>query len=111
MRMNFRSLLVAVGLVTVARGAPRDVTFSQSAQTAQAYDFVEVTIHVDAPDAPNPFVDVTVSGEFGRTGQPRMIVDGFCDSADGRVFQIRFMPSIAGEYSYSVAFQQGEYRK
>src|SRR5216683_34042 len=92
-------LLTVMSLVSAARGAPRDISFSQSAQAVEAYDFVEVTINVDAPDAVNPFTEVTVSGEFGRTGGPRAIVDGFCDSADGRVFRIRFMPATPGEYT------------
>jgi hypothetical protein len=52
-----------------------------------------------------------VSGKFSRAGQPEATVDGFCDSADGRVFRIRFMPSAAGDYSYSVNYHQGEFRK
>jgi hypothetical protein len=38
-------------------------------------------------------------------------VDGFCDSADGSVFRIRFMPSRLGEYSYSVTYRQGSFEK
>src|SRR6516165_8905593 len=90
--------LVAV-LVSVASAAPRTVTFSQSADTVLTYDFIEVAIEVDGPDAPNPFTDVTISGEFGRTGQPQVMVDGFCDSGDGRIFRIRFMPAAAGDYT------------
>jgi hypothetical protein len=98
-------------LVSVASAVPRAVTFSQSADTVPAYDFVEVAIEVDGPDAPNPFTDVTISGEFGRTGQPQLVVDGFCDSGDGRIFRIRFMAAAAGDYTYSVALQQGDYRR
>jgi len=110
-RIRGALMLVALGLASTARGAPRDISFLQSAQVVQAYDFMEVTISLNGPDAPNPFVDVMVSGAFGSAEQPQVIVDGFCDSADGRLYRIRFMPPSPGEYSYSVNFQQGDYRK
>jgi hypothetical protein len=35
------------------------------------------------------------------------VVEGFCDSADGSVFRIRFMPSTPGSYSYHVSLKLG----
>jgi len=102
---------VALSCLSAARGAPAEIAFSQSAQVVEAYDFVEVTIKVDAPDALNPFVDVVVSGRFSRAGHPEAVVDGFCDSADGRVFRIRFMPSASGDYTYSVTYQQAGFHR
>ena len=104
-------LLAAFGLASTAHAAPRDIAFLQSAQVIQAYDFVEVTINLEGPDAPNPFMDVVVSGTFSRVGQTETNVEGFCDSADGRLYRIRFMPASPGEYSYSVTFEQGKYHK
>jgi len=89
--------------------APSAVKFSQSAEAVDAYDFVEITLMVENPDAANPFTDVIVEGEFRREGGQAVRVDGFCDSADGRIFRIRFMPTRAGDYSYSVKYKQGEY--
>ena len=64
------------------------------------------------PDAGNPFTGATVSGSFAkRGGGERVKVDGFCDSADGSVFRIRFMPSAPGDYTYSVAYRQGGFEK
>ena len=40
--------------------APAEVAFSQSAQSVEAYDFVEVTLTVTQIDAKNPVTDVTV---------------------------------------------------
>src|SRR5262249_1324488 len=80
----------------------------QSTPTVEAYDFVEVTLTVAGPDARNPFTDVEVEGQFGKAGTSESIrTDGFCDSADGSLFRIRFMPAAAGEYSYSVTYRQG----
>jgi hypothetical protein len=91
--------------------APSNVRFTQSADSVEAYDFAEVTLNVDAPDAKNPFTDVTVEGQFGKAGGPRIAVNGFCDSADGSVFRIRFMPSAPGDYSYSIVYRQGGFEK
>jgi hypothetical protein len=108
--------ILAVGLlgtfaeVRPAWGAPQRITFAPSAETVEAYDFMEVTLNVTLPDAKNPFTDVTVDGQFGKAGETqRTKVTGFCDSADGSVFRIRFMPAAPGEYSYSVRYRQGSY--
>ncbi len=40
-------------------------------------------------------------------GAPRR-VDGFCDSDDGSVYRIRFMPTKPGSYSYTATFRSGD---
>ena len=92
--------------------ASRDVTFDPATPAVQAYDIAEVTVHVASPDAKNPFTDVTITGTFGKRGDPtRTAVEGFCDSPDGTVFRIRFMPSSPGDYTYSVTYKQGDFEK
>ena len=89
---------LALGLILAAGAAlaaPGPIVFSQSAPTVEAWDFVEVTIRVDAPDVGNPFVDASVAGSFGASCQ-RLNVEGFCDSPDGSLFRIRFLPSSPG---------------
>src|ERR1035438_850874 len=78
-----------------------------------AYDFVEIVVSVAKPDAGNPFTDAAVTGFFGKPGARERgpQVDGFCDSPDGSVFRIRFMPSSAGSYSYSLTYRQGAFEK
>jgi hypothetical protein len=84
------------------------VTFDRAPASVDAYDFAEVTIHVSPLPGGNPFTEASVHGSFGATGDPvRTAVDGFCDSADGSVFRVRFMPSRPGDYTYSVTFRQG----
>jgi len=95
-------------LSPVLVGAQREVLFSQSAASVEAYDFVEVAATVAAPHVHNPFTDVTLRGSFGKAGETdRTIVDGFSDSSDGSVFRIRFMPPSPGDYTYSVVYRQG----
>jgi hypothetical protein len=104
--------LLALVLRAAVGAAPGDVGFSQSAPSVEAYDFVEVAANVTAPDVRNPFTDATLTGSFGKAGgSSRVAVEGFCDSSDGKVFRIRFMPASPGDYTYSVAYKQGGFEK
>jgi hypothetical protein len=106
------SWLMSLALSTTLLAAPKDVSFSPAAGSVQAYDFLEVTVNVSGPDARNPFTDVTLRGWFAKAGAvERRNVEGFCDSPDGSVFRIRFMPPSPGDYTYSVAYQQGDFQK
>ena len=103
--------MLALVLGPKSLGSPRKASFSQPVRSVEAFDFVEVTANIEGPDAGNPFTDANLSGSFrkaGGTGQTT--VGGFCDSADGSVFRIRFMPSSPGDYTYSVAYQQGDFQ-
>ncbi len=85
--------------------AAGEVAFSQSSASVAVYDFVEVSLRVSPPAAGNPFTEAGVTGSFGLAGGgPRVNVDGFCDSPDGTLFRIRFMPSKPGDYSYAVKY-------
>jgi len=104
--------LLTLAFAPVLPGAPREVSFAQPAESVEAYDFVEVAVNVAGPDARNPFTDATVRGSFGKSGgTQRLEVEGFCDSADGSVFRIRFMPSTPGDYAYSITYRQGAFEK
>ena len=85
--------------------APVEVRFSQSAASVAAYDFLEVSLEVGGPFSGNPFTEAKFDGSFGPAGgSGRVHVDGFCDSADGTQFRIRFMPSKPGAYAYTVKY-------
>ena len=87
---------------------PLKVSFSRATQEIDAYDFLEVTANVSLPHASNPFTDVVFRGSFETAdGSKRWPVEGFCDSDDGSIFRIRFMPPTSGDYKYSVEFEQG----
>ena len=88
--------------------SPAFVSFTQSSDSIQAYDFVEVTAKVSLPHASNPFTDAELNGWFESADHfKRWPVEGFCDSSDGSIFRIRFMPPAPGAYIYSVNFHQG----
>jgi hypothetical protein len=91
-------------------GSPSGVTFTQSSKEVEAYGLVEITAGIASPDAHNPFTDATLSGTFSRVdGTDKREVSGFCDSDDGGVFRIRFMPSAPGDYAYSLVYRQGSF--
>src|SRR6516165_9492952 len=85
-----------------------EVTFTPSADKVEAYDFLEVTLGVRHPSAKNPFTDVSVSGQFRREGGESVTVEGFCDTADGGTYRIRFMPSRPGKYTYDLSLRHGD---
>jgi hypothetical protein len=88
------------------------VSFLPSASNIDVYDFMEVTAHVSSPHARNPFTDAAFEGWFEPAGGgKRWEVEGFCDSEDGRVFRIRFMPPAPGDYRYFVEYRQGDRRR
>lgn len=102
--------LGALSFAALHAATPR-VEFSASGGAVPCYDFAEVTLKVAEPQAQNPFTDVTVDGSFGCAGDAPRAVDGFCDSADGSVFRIRFMPSRPGDYTYRVQYRAGAFEQ
>jgi hypothetical protein len=101
--------LVGLSILLFGPGLPpRSVSFSQSTQNLGAFDFVEVTAQVFGPHASNPFTDAAIRGTFEMAqGNQRWQVEGFADAEDGSVYRVRFMPSVPGEYRYTVEYRQG----
>jgi hypothetical protein len=109
MKTAFAFLLCVLGVGSVASvwaaSDPR-VTFTPSADRVPCYEFVEITLSTAGSRATNPFTGVTVEGAFGPRGSQPVRVDGFCDSSDGSVFRVRFMPSRPGSYDYTVKYRE-----
>jgi len=103
--------LVLLGATRAAGDAPKRLTFEQSADEIDAFDFVEVKVKVAGPTATNPFRDVAVTGRLQWEEASPLKVEGFCDSPDGSLHRIRFMPTKPGQYSYTVEFRQGDHRQ
>lgn len=105
-------VFLAIVLALLQRNAlalPTNVAFHASGSSVEAYDFMEVTVNVSQPSAANPFTDVAIEGVFETAGAHQWKVNGFCDSADGSVFRVRFMPSRLGSYKYTITYRQGEF--
>jgi len=107
--LHISFFLVFSSCITSCRNVPPlSISFSQSSQSIAVYDFVEIAANVAVLHAQNPFSDVTFHGWFASAGgTKRWNVEGFCDSTNGSVFRIRFMPPASGEYKYSVEYRQG----
>jgi len=106
--IGLKTLIILVSLASLpplAAGA-RAITLSQNVDQVQTYDFVELTLRVAQPDVANPFAEVDVTGRFSKSGRPQKRIIGFCDSDDGSVFKIRFMPSEPGEHSYTLTYRE-----
>ena len=84
----------------------QNIRFSQETNAVDVYDYLEVALYPDPTVNSNPFTDVVVAGEFSlvKGGTP-IKVDGFCDSQNGDVYRIRFMPSQPGDYRYTVTLR------
>ncbi len=92
--------------------APRDVSLSAPPRSVEVFDIFELSATVSSPDARNPFTDASFEGDFIlQAGGKSSHVSGFCDSADGSSFRIRFMPSAPGNYSFVLVFSQGAFSK
>ena len=91
---------------------PSDVTFVPSKAAVDAYDFIDVSVHVTGSDVRNPFTDASVSGTLNSvSGNGQWQVDGFCDSTDGSIYRIRFAPPKPGDYRYQITYRQGSFEK
>lgn len=108
-----RLFILAFALLVVADQAAAEpvLKFAASADAVNCYEYVEVTIDSSGSEARNPFTDVVIEGSFGLKDHPASRVDGFCDSASGKVFRIRFMPSQPGTYEYSVTYRENNFEK
>ena len=108
--------LGSLGIVAaIGRGADlagaSDISFTQSADSVEAYDYVEVSALVTHPTVGNPFTEASLTGWFENTkGGGHWNVDGFSDSEDGSVFRIRFMPPAPGDFRYAVTYEEKERR-
>jgi hypothetical protein len=105
------SAAFAISLCACGGPIARSVDFSQSVQQLEAYDFLELTATISWPYPDNPFTDARIHGIFELDGRrQRWEVDGFCDSEDGKIYRVRFMPPAPGSYTYSIEYREGRYR-
>jgi hypothetical protein len=89
------------------RGEPMPaVSFRPAAAEVEAYEFVEIAVAVSQAGKINPFTQATARGSFRREGEEPVVVDGFCDAADGMLFKVRYLPSRPGRYQYTIDYHQ-----
>ncbi|WP_266367329.1 DUF5060 domain-containing protein [Tellurirhabdus rosea] len=100
-------LLGLAGLLFGLTAAAQKLTPVLAKTQLEAYDYQEITVNVKKPAAAvNPFKDVKLTATFtAENGQP-VTAEGFCDSPDGTVYKIRFMPSTPGTWTYALKLAQ-----
>ena len=88
--------------------SPFQMRLQQSAARVELYDYLEIAVMPSPVDVSHPFDDASLIGRFELQGGNRhWDFEGFCDSDDGSVYRIRFMPQLAGTYRYSLQFRIG----
>ncbi len=86
--------------------------FTLGKSKVEVYDFQEITISLSKPFPKlNPFKEVKVVGVFRHESGEESQVHGFCDSQEGTLFKVRFMPTKVGKYSYTVSLAQNNGKK
>jgi len=97
-----------LGLTPQIAAAATNISFTVGPSEVEVYDFFEVTIRVTDMNVANPFTDVSVRGRFQIENGAPVEVDGFCDSTDGSIYRIRFMPSKASQYRYAITCEHAK---
>lgn len=67
----------------------------------------------ESADSPNPFLDYRLQVRFDGPGSRQYIVPGYFDGdgnggASGNVWRVKFTPDVAGTWSYTASFRQGD---
>ena len=104
-QMNRRGRLWCSLALTLAPGPvarAQEMAF-EAPPVAPRFDPAEFVVRLEPPPAGNPFTDIELTGEFTVQGGPTKRVLGFCDSADGSIFRLRFCPDAADAlYHYDI---------
>jgi hypothetical protein len=86
-----------------SKTAGAGVTVKPGPSTIPCFDVYEIVLQFDSPPAQNPFTGVEVKAAFTPKGGAPVLVEGFCDDQTGRIFRVRFCPSLAAtEYRFSL---------
>ncbi len=93
-----RVLTLAPACSLLASLAPAEaaVVVKPGPARVACFDVYEVSVEVEPPATGNPFTDVEVRAVFTPRGGAPVEVEGFCDDQAGRLFRVRFCPSVPG---------------
>ncbi len=72
----------------------------------RCFDAVEWFLEAPPAREVNPFLDAQFSGVFREPDGRERVVRGFCDSEDGSVYRLRFLPTRVGNYRYRLMFRR-----
>ena len=103
---TFLLLLIAPTLLFAQRPS-----FTLNRSQVDTYDYVEVTLNLPSVKTENPFTDVLLTGAFVSSANDTTKVEGFCDTPDGSIYRLRFMPVKPGTYRFTVKSYEIRRRK
>lgn len=103
---KFFLLLLCMTTQVLASQNPQNRHQVVRTKNVEVYDFIELHYFSKSPVNYNPFTEVSIAGEFTHQSGELMKVEGFCDSQDGRLHKIRFMPTKPGRYTYQVTISK-----
>lgn len=106
--MRFFPLLLLLAHLGLAQRIP-GLTFTTNRPQIERFDYWEATLRLSRPLKGNPFTAVTLEGVVASDTATYPVI-GFCDSQDGTVFRLRYMPRTVGPHTYRLTFSDG-YRK
>jgi hypothetical protein len=77
------------------------ITFSEIATDIEVWEFAEVDVKINGERFENPFTELSVRGTLFCNGS-QVAVNGFCDSADGSCYKVRFLAVGPGLHTYTI---------
>lgn len=81
------------------------VTIEKNSSIVEKYDVIEFSIINSKVNFENPFLEGSLVAEVKLPQGNSINIQGFCDSYDGSLFKIRYMPDHIGKYSVNIKFQ------
>ncbi len=102
MRHNFYCILASL-CIFVATDAYPAIMVQQSAVDVACFDVFELEVQLDEAVPGNPFTEFDVQAVFTPENSDPIVVKGFCDDQEGKIYRVRFCPSRpATEYTYTL---------
>ncbi|MFD2574546.1 DUF4038 domain-containing protein [Spirosoma soli] len=101
-RFTVKTVTLVIAWASVTASA-QSIRFQLPTAPISQFDVWESSVTSKKSLTDNPFVGASLHAIF-VVGTDTIPVEGFCDSPDGRLFRLRFMPLRAGQYSYVLSF-------
>ncbi|MBC3784920.1 DUF5060 domain-containing protein [Spirosoma utsteinense] len=96
--LRFILLLAATPTLLLAQRP----SFTLNHNAVETFDYAVITVNMPPAKSGNPVEDVLITGMFISQTNDTSRVDGYCDSSDGSIHRIRFMPIKPGAYRFAV---------
>jgi Domain of unknown function (DUF5060) len=103
MRQSFCCLnLVLLLVLTPSFLLAQRPSFTLNHSSVETFDYAVITVNMPPAKSARPGEDVLITGMFISPTNDTSRVDGFCDSPDGSLHRIRFMPIKPGDYRFMI---------